>query len=254
VDQAWLTSASTPQPNTSQNSTQPKLILTAPNPGHKEMSLTISQMPTEYHDFKDPFIDPVPEAESLRGIRSWESGASERLTEAGKSGRYHRKLLKKMVSVPNFKNAAQAPVTGLRKRSTQEESGEELRKLVNESNEELAVVRNTRLLNQAWNDKEGERIAREYKREREREMAAMSIQEKVDRAYAEAKQKSSTDSNPPRVLRVVNQDPPSEPESGTKSAKKANKKKSAKFRQWIGRLSGSGSLGSRPSSPASERG
>lgn len=202
-------------------------------------------MSTDNNDTTDPFADSVPTYPSLHAVCSWESGDSEKLTQAGKSGRYHRKVLKEVATIPDLRNTATAPpVTGLRQRSVPAATDPEFQRMVEKGREEAQVVRKTRHLSQAWEEARIKREERERRKEEER------IRE--EREKARQRLEGSPDSTFDKVLRVTNPDP--EPEPEPEPEKKAKKKKSVKLRELWSRLS-MGSSRSRSSSPAvSERG
>lgn len=125
-------------------------------------SVRLNNMPAE----TDTSPNPTTGSQSLRSAASWESGASEKLTHAGKSGSYYRNILKKHATVADLRNA----VTDLRVRNLPEEaeaSNRIERKKLDEEVEAARVARKTQHLDETWEQNKIERVERAKKREQE---------------------------------------------------------------------------------------
>lgn len=124
-------------------------------------SIRLDDMSPEQNGFTDPITGP----QSLRSVGSWESGASEKITQAGKSGSYYRNILKRHATVADLRQP-----TGLRVRNLPEEAEASNlleKKRLDEASEAARIARNTQHLDDTWEQNKIDRVERAKQREQE---------------------------------------------------------------------------------------
>jgi hypothetical protein len=166
-------------------------------------------------------IDPITEPQSLRSVGSWESGASEKITQAGKSGSYYRNILKRHATVSDLRHP-----TGLRVRNLPEEAEASNlleKKRLDEASEAARIARNTQQLDDTWEQNLIDRVERVKQREQE--------------LKEEEARRSSTGSIFDNMLKTM--------DSEKQQQKKVEKRRSRFSAIWE-RISGGSSRGSSP--------